>query len=136
MLVASVFLFSSLPVYAKTLVQDDPCNNLSGKWKGLWIYLDGNCHWDMSIDASTYNDEARLVATFSNSSNKRICYPDSAGPIFITGTCKDSRLKLIWHGFSGQKMLSESAVSGQIIGNVLTLEAYGRNGVLNKQTIE
>jgi len=114
-IVTSLLLY--IPVAFATIFTEDPCSTLTGIWKGEWSRRDWGviCHWDIIIEAATYNENVQLIVKFSNLSGQ--CY--SASSTTITGTCRDGKLDLVEHTFG-------HGMTGRVFGGMLTFEDGNR----------
>lgn len=93
--VSSFICFAFIPLCHAQSQEDDPCNNLTGNWKGTiytMFYTEGDCLLDADIKFSKYKNTIRMEGTGLNPRGDT--FRCTAGAIAEAGTCKDAMMSL------------------------------------------
>lgn len=106
---------SESSLLAATNNQEDPCQQITGSWKGEWNNTSSGCRWNMMLDGVAYKENVQFV--MRNSGTKE-CGGDYTAT--ITGVCVDGMLTLLYHNFASSR--EEHKMTGRVFGKILTLE--------------
>lgn len=107
-------LFISISITQAKSQDTDPCNNISGNWRGngKWYGFPRSCSYDADVKFTKYANTIRMEYHYFNSDcNQR------ENTFVWTGTCKDA-------------LLTFDDGKGTIFDNVIYIKAYNDGGTI------